>query len=972
LSLGRIEQSARNSMTESSRVHDGRRRRELLMAGIVFLAVCMPLAFGAVHPWAYKTGEAVAFAMLLLWPFGRAARDEYQAELRSQIRTFALPIAAFLSFALLQLLPLPPIAIRVLSPSTYRLYQQVFPGWPAASPYAGLDSSLAPVSDETAAENAGSVVLPTVKEVQAGAPIPFMPKSRGVRVEPGKNADQPAGGYSDRTGERLSKIYSTRWRPLSVAPVLAWSGLILFAACGALFMLVAFVPIGATASAIERDWFVGAVMLVFLAVGLGIATLGLVQQATWNGRILWFFVPLDWGAPMPDIVPRASGPFVDPDHFAGLLAMIFPLAMSGTFFGNRLISSRWSNAYRIACGVTSFVLMAGIIMSQSRAGWIGLALGVTLVMFLTSRREEGREGASRSRQIALAGASCMLVLAMVFIGASGRGQVSERLQNSLDVDTSIPNRVTAWESGLKVIEDFPEVGIGLRAWPELFARYRARPWSDLYFAEAHNDYVQLVAETGIVGLALVAWFILRAGSFIYRRFALIPAGIVPVEAALVAAILIMCVVEFFDFDLQIPAIAFSFAMILGLAIRVAWAFTLDEDPDEWKEPRGALARIWVPTAAVVLLAATFVQPSIAYPYNLQAPTSVAEAKVLLLLYPANPLSHEMTANFLGARMPLDDRIRERKIAVALDPMNPYTRDAYMRELADAGRAPDALEQIELSVFNAPAPQTHPYMSDRIIGWLSADERSAIERGIKRASAEQEPGALSAAATFYDGVGKYSDEASLYADAANRARDSHAQYLYLLAAAAAASRGHDYKRAQSLLEQAIALEPDEARAYYTLAMDVYVPRKDIAGIKHMVAQAIDNGVDSYEMQKLQADAAQTMGDLPAAIEAYKNIAAERPDSFEVLMRLGGLYDQNRDFNQAVIMMNKAVELRPDSALAYYSLAVADEQAYNYAAADKAYARAAQLAPDNEVYKARADDFHKKFANAGSTPSGTQTP
>src|SRR5258708_12547322 len=139
-------------------------------------------------------------------------------------------------------------------------------------------------------------------------------------------------------------------------------------------------------------------------------------------------------------------------------------------------------------------------------------------------------------------------------------------------------------------------------------------------------------------------------------------------------------------------------------------------------------------------------------------------------------------------MPLEDRLHERGIALALDPMNPYTRDAYLRDLAGAGRDGDALKQIELSVYNSPAPQTHPYMSDRIIVWLSPDERGAIERGIARATAEQVPGALAAAATFYDGVGKYSDEASLYPDAAQHARDSHAQYLSLVSAPAAPPRG----------------------------------------------------------------------------------------------------------------------------------------------------------------------------------------
>jgi O-antigen ligase/tetratricopeptide (TPR) repeat protein len=953
-------------MTDSSRVHDNRRRRALLTGGIVFLAVFMPLAFGAVHPWAYKLGEASAFALLMLWPFGRAARDGQPAELELQIRTFAIPIAAFLGFALLQLLPLPPVAIHILSPSTYRLYEQVFPGWPAQAPYAGLEGDLKPQTVEAKAADAGSVVLPTVAEVKAGAAIPFAPKTQAAPTAAG--ASEAGSGHS----EWLSKIYSTRWRPLSIAPVLSWSGLVLFAACAALFMLVAFVPVGAVAAKDERDWFVGAVVTVFIATGLGIATIGLIQQATWNGRILWFFVPLDWGAPMLDVVPRASGPFVDPDHFAGFLAMVFPLAISGTFFGSPLVSARWSNGYRIACGVTSFVLMAAIILSQSRAGWIGLALGVALVMILTSRGEEHGERATRSRRFALAGAACMLVLAMLFIGASGRGQVSERVQNSLDTDTGLPNRMNAWTNALKIVEDFPAVGTGLRTWPELYTRYRSRPWSDLYFSEAHNDYLQMIAETGIVGLALAAWFLLRAGIFIYRRFAQLPGRILPIQAALVSALAVMCVVEFFDFDLQIPAIAFFFAMILGLAVRVSWAWTIDDDPTEFQPPRGAFARSWVPIAAVGLLMATFVQPSIAYPYNLTPPLSVSQAKSMLLLYPANTFSHEAAADFLRDRVALSERLRENEIALVLDPMNPYTRDAYMRELAHAGRDADALKQMELSVYNSPAPQTHPYMSDRLIGWLSDDERGAIERGITRASTEQVPGALAAAATFYDGVGKFSDEASLYADAAQRTHDSHAQYLYLLSAAGAAARGSDFKRAQSLLENAIAVEPDETRAYYALAMNVYAPQKDMAGIKHTVAQAIDNGIDSYEMESLLAGAAQSMGDLPSAIDAIKKIADERPDSFDVIMRLGELYGENHDFNQAVIMMTRAIQLRPDSALAYYSLAGADEAAYNYADADKAYARAAQLAPDNATYKTRADDFHKKFANASPPQAGTQTP
>src|ERR1035437_8246609 len=125
----------------------------------------------------------------------------------------------------------------------------------------------------------------------------------------------------------------------------------------------------------------------------------------------------------------------------------------------------------------------------------------------------------------------------------------------------------------------------------------------------------------MIGLALAAWFILRAGSFIYRWFADLLGTIVPV----VAARAIMCVVDCFDFDLQIPAIAFFFAMILGLAVRISWSSSIHDDADEYEKPRGVVARISASIAVLGLLVATFVQPSIAYPYNLETPGWVAQA-----------------------------------------------------------------------------------------------------------------------------------------------------------------------------------------------------------------------------------------------------------------------------------------------------------------------------------------------------------
>ena len=67
-----------------------------------------------------------------------------------------------------------------------------------------------------------------------------------------------------------------------------------------------------------------------------------------------------------------------------------------------------------------------------------------------------------------------------------------------------------------MIRDFPVFGVGLAAWPEVFSRYQPGPWSADYFHEAHNDYVQLLAETGAIGFGVLAWFFIAGGKQIVQ------------------------------------------------------------------------------------------------------------------------------------------------------------------------------------------------------------------------------------------------------------------------------------------------------------------------------------------------------------------------------------------------------------------------------------------------------------------------
>jgi len=149
----------------------------LVTGGVLFLILFTPLAFGAVHPWAFALMEAVLFFLVMVWA-GKllAAPAPIVAVVRGG-RFLATPLALLIGFVLVQLTPLPPTLLAVLSPATYEVYSRALPGWPEQA------SSQANVVRSVKSQERGGqgweqeepppyVVLPTPEEVKKGAPVP--------------------------------------------------------------------------------------------------------------------------------------------------------------------------------------------------------------------------------------------------------------------------------------------------------------------------------------------------------------------------------------------------------------------------------------------------------------------------------------------------------------------------------------------------------------------------------------------------------------------------------------------------------------------------------------------------------------------------------------------------------------------------------------------------------------------------------
>lgn len=106
----------------------------IIEGGLIFLLIFTPLAFGAVHTWAYSLMELTILFMVVAW----FIKMIYFGELRYIKTPLNITIIFFFALILLQLIPLPPYIIKLLSPNTHTLYKDVLPNYDAANSWRSL------------------------------------------------------------------------------------------------------------------------------------------------------------------------------------------------------------------------------------------------------------------------------------------------------------------------------------------------------------------------------------------------------------------------------------------------------------------------------------------------------------------------------------------------------------------------------------------------------------------------------------------------------------------------------------------------------------------------------------------------------------------------------------------------------------------------------------------------------------------
>ena len=758
-------------------------------------------------------------------------------------------LGAFVALGLLTAIPLPPALLARLAPATAQLYQDVLPGWPGA------------------------------------------------------------GGW-------------TIWRSLALDPYAVCTTLSTLGVGFGVYLVLAGYPWGDEEA---RARAFGRVFLTVLGGGVVVALLALFQEVAGNGHVLWVTDEQVAGG-------RVSGPFVNPNHLACWLEMVIPPGAAyswalGGLLRRRIVKSVESGqrlglrARRAWVGALiasqrrlaiPFLAVAGVALmatahlgTQSRGGLAALLVGLGVTfggLLATAPRRQPRRA---PRLVAAAATLALVGAGAVALGLWARAD-GKGIAGADQVDVSFASRLAVGLQGTAIVRDHPLFGTGLGSWLHAFRGYVSPPVEGGIWDHAHDEYLELAAETGILGVTLAACFAIAVVYAIRRarrRVAIADARRERRErtfsdppewrmalgehrvlawglAGGVAAALVHSVVEF---GLHMPG---NFVLLMATVGLLVMALPARESrtsfglatfaalglaaaaPIAWNTILAVSGR--VPLSPDDALAAA----DRAFSEDDDAPRAQALARTAIDRSPAYRDAHEMLANVLGPGPEGEDALRR---ALRLEPWYAPGRDDLALRLWRRGERDAAVAALEESFYRLPCLVSHAFLGPETeltpdqgpyvvraladgdvlgvrLAILEPPLSGAIERGLARALDERPAGA-DRSAIIADRVALL-EAAQRWGEAADtlraEARRDEGDDASLGHAARNYLKANDPAHAEEALLAALLRNPERGSLYQRLAVDIYAPRGDFALAEKVLEAGERNAVDMLPIYAASAD------------------------------------------------------------------------------------------------------------------------
>lgn len=302
-------------------------------------------------------------------------------------------------------------------------------------------------------------------------------------------------------------------------------------------------------------WFV-------IAFCFGVSLFAIVQHFTSEGEIYWLSQFKVGGEPF--------GPYVNRNHFAGFVELTLPAGLALMAFRGVL------REVVPLMTVLTIIPLSAIVLAGSRGGIIGVVMEMGVLALLVRSRRAVRVGR-------MGAAATVAVAALALIAWVGADRAVEKFSSLSPQEVSADRRISMFRGAAHIFFEHPILGSGLGTLVAVYPRYEMA-YDGKVVDHAHNDYIEALADTGILGgmcgLAFL-WLLYRESrkAFVAEqgRFS---RGL---HAGAIVAVSGLLLHSFVDFNLHIPANAMLFLLQAGVATSPPLGF---DDPAR-RERRGA-------------------------------------------------------------------------------------------------------------------------------------------------------------------------------------------------------------------------------------------------------------------------------------------------------------------------------------------------------------------------------------------------
>lgn len=444
----------------------------------LFVLIFSPLAFGTVERWSLAIMETLSILALLFLFLGNKREALYEIP-------GILPLILFLGYILLQLVPLPAGIVKLISPSTYSLYN-----------------------------------------------------------------------------ETIGIIEPVEWMSISINKKATLAEFFRFAAYVGFYVM--------TIQLLTNKELLKKTVTIVIVFATLLSIFALLQDTLVKDKAGWFRNLKHIGIPF---VPFGS--FIYHNNYAAFIEMIFPLSL-GLFFYykpsvhyqsfrervSELFNQQRTSIY-VLLAFSAILMGTSIFVSLSRGGVISLSLSTFFLVFMLLIKGKVKR---QSGILFL----MVIILMLVSVEWFGWDGILKRIKiGKTSHECSIIWRVVVYNDTVNIIRDFPLTGAGFGTWSQIYQGYRTVPGTFRY-RNAHNDYLELLANGGIIPFLLAAWFFITFFFKSYKAFRKRRESYsICLYLGSIAGIVAILIHSHGDWILQNGANGLYFFFLFGLAVSAA-------------------------------------------------------------------------------------------------------------------------------------------------------------------------------------------------------------------------------------------------------------------------------------------------------------------------------------------------------------------------------------------------------------------